>query len=443
MVVLQWHHWAAVKDTSAGTLRLYFDGVEIASGTGKVDPIANLAYLTIGARANGSGSFVGTLDDVRIYARALDAGEVADLAAGTVEPPANTAPVAVADSYSLDQDSSLNVAAAGVLSNDSDADGDALSAVLVADVSNGSLSLSADGSFTYTPTAGFSGSDSFSYQANDGSASSNVVVVDLTVTASQAPGTIELSPSAVVLVPAATPADPGGTSGTYVLRERKATKLEPNLHISGFANFDLSAVSSFNPAAGDTAEVSLLAQDNLNTSNGADLYLAQVTGGSWDALSLPQYSWGTASSDSSIGAGPGSQVREVLFISNVQSLVANSVHTVDVTAIVDAWINGGEANHGIALYLSDASQGFGFDQLSLSVTTAGGGNVAPTITSTAPTAATRGSAYSYQVTVSDPDDSSFSYALAGAPVGMSIDAAGLIRQPGDRGGQPGRQSDPG
>ncbi|MHC5068637.1 MAG: cadherin-like domain-containing protein, partial [Planctomycetota bacterium] len=97
--------------------------------------------------------------------------------------PSNTAPLAVADAYSLDQDTTLTVAAAGVLANDSDADGDALSALLVTDVSNGSLSLSADGSFSYTPSAGFVGSDSFIYVADDGSAQSAQVVVSLSVNA--------------------------------------------------------------------------------------------------------------------------------------------------------------------------------------------------------------------------------------------------------------------
>src|SRR6056297_3565313 len=63
----------------------------------------------------------------------------------------NDAPVAVDDSYATDEDVVLAVFAPGVLTNDSDADGDALTAVLVSDVSNGSLSLSADGSFIYTP----------------------------------------------------------------------------------------------------------------------------------------------------------------------------------------------------------------------------------------------------------------------------------------------------
>ena len=95
---------------------------------------------------------------------------------------ANTAPVAVADSYTTAQDTAKIVAGPGVLGNDTDADGDPLSAVLNANVAHGTLTLSADGGFTYTPSASYSGSDSFTYHASDGTASSNTVTVSLTVT---------------------------------------------------------------------------------------------------------------------------------------------------------------------------------------------------------------------------------------------------------------------
>ena len=95
--------------------------------------------------------------------------------------PANTPPVANDDSYSTAEDGLLNVAAPGVLGNDNDGESDLLSAVLVSGPSNGSLTLNADGSFSYTPAANFSGSDSFTYKANDGQADSNVATVNITV----------------------------------------------------------------------------------------------------------------------------------------------------------------------------------------------------------------------------------------------------------------------
>ncbi len=94
----------------------------------------------------------------------------------------NTAPVATGDSYTTPQGTAKVVAAPGVLGNDTDADNDPLTAVLDTGVSHGTLSLAANGGFTYTPTGGYSGPDSFTYHAFDGTDGSNVVTVSLTVT---------------------------------------------------------------------------------------------------------------------------------------------------------------------------------------------------------------------------------------------------------------------
>jgi VCBS repeat-containing protein len=72
-------------------------------------------------------------------------------------------------------------AAEGVLANDTDADLDPLSASLLDGPSDGSVSLNADGSFTYTPDPDFYGADSFTYKASDGSLDSCVATVAITV----------------------------------------------------------------------------------------------------------------------------------------------------------------------------------------------------------------------------------------------------------------------
>jgi VCBS repeat-containing protein len=95
----------------------------------------------------------------------------------------NDPPVATNDSYSTNEDTALTVPAAGVLSNDSDVENNSLTAIVVSQPSNGTLSLNADGSFTYTPNTNYNGSDSFTYKANDGSADSDVATVSITVNA--------------------------------------------------------------------------------------------------------------------------------------------------------------------------------------------------------------------------------------------------------------------
>ena len=83
----------------------------------------------------------------------------------------------------------LTVAAPGVLDGDNDPEGDPLSAAVVTGPSHGTLTLNANGSFTYTPAAGYDGTDSFTYRANDGTLNSNAATVTITVTAppNQAP----------------------------------------------------------------------------------------------------------------------------------------------------------------------------------------------------------------------------------------------------------------
>ena len=97
-----------------------------------------------------------------------------------MQPGVNTAPVAAGDSYSTLQDTPLVIAAAGVLANDTDPQFNPLTAALVAGPSQGTVSLNANGGFTYTPAAGYTGPDSFTYRANDGGLNSNTASVTLT-----------------------------------------------------------------------------------------------------------------------------------------------------------------------------------------------------------------------------------------------------------------------
>lgn len=94
----------------------------------------------------------------------------------------DAAPVATDDSYTTTQGTALTIAAPGVLGNDTDADvGDTLTASLVTGASHGTVTLNANGSFTYTPAANFFGSDSFTYKANDGHQDSNTATVNIMV----------------------------------------------------------------------------------------------------------------------------------------------------------------------------------------------------------------------------------------------------------------------
>jgi len=93
----------------------------------------------------------------------------------------NGTPSATADTYQVESGAILSVPASGVLGNDSDPHGEALTAVLVGQPAHGSLVLNSNGSFSYAADPGYSGSDSFTYQASDGLSESNVVAVTIDV----------------------------------------------------------------------------------------------------------------------------------------------------------------------------------------------------------------------------------------------------------------------
>jgi Bacterial Ig domain len=94
----------------------------------------------------------------------------------------NPAPTANPDGpFTVNEDAVLNVPAPGVLGNDTDPNGDPLTAHEVTGPVNGTLALNPNGSFTYTPNPDYNGPDSFTYAANDGSQNSAPATVTITV----------------------------------------------------------------------------------------------------------------------------------------------------------------------------------------------------------------------------------------------------------------------
>jgi VCBS repeat-containing protein len=233
---------------------------------------------------NADGSFAYTPDadfsGADSFTYVANDGTV-DSAAATVNltvTPVNDAPVAVDDNHSTFEDTPLTIAAPGVLGNDKDAEGDPLTTVLVTGPANGSLTLSAEGAFSYTPNAGFTGNDGFTYVANDGTGSSNVATVAFAVTGvNDAPVAINdsystfedtaLSISAPGLLENDT--DPDGNSltallvtgpanGTFTLNAEGAFTYTPSAHFNG--------TDSFTYRASDGLAVSNIATVNLTVT---------------------------------------------------------------------------------------------------------------------------------------------------------------------------------
>ncbi|MCH8921558.1 MAG: tandem-95 repeat protein [Planctomycetes bacterium] len=158
-VVGQWEHYALVIDRIGGDATIYRDGVAVGTGIYRPNaPESNWLIGHMGNPADHRGSWLGALDDLRVYDRMLSAQEVQNMY------------VAV-----------MGSGGPGVLLNDSDADGDELTATLVDNVQHGTLELSDNGTFTYTPEADFFGTDTFTYRASDGALQSELATVTITV----------------------------------------------------------------------------------------------------------------------------------------------------------------------------------------------------------------------------------------------------------------------
>ena len=226
---------------------------------------------------NGSDTFQYT---------ACDLSNGCDTALVTITiTPVNDAPVANDDLYST---SDTNILTGNVTDNDSDPEGDALTASLITNTTHGILTLNADGSFTYDADNGYVGTDSFEYQICDTGGLCDTAVVIIEV------GVGNLPPVAVddnygVLVDGTLTAnvgdndfDPEGnnltwsivtttTNGTTVFNNDGSFVYTPNTGYSGPDGFVYQVCDQF--GACDTATVTILvAGSNQGPIANADYY---------------------------------------------------------------------------------------------------------------------------------------------------------------------------
>lgn len=156
---------------------------------------------------------------------------------GAVEGDLNYAPVGVADIYTPIEDIPFMTPAAGVLSNDSDPNGDSITAVLETDVVTGTLELASSGAFTYTAPADYCGPDGFTYRASDGLLSSDPVTVTIDVLCTNDP--------------------PSATADTFMVEEdAPASLLDLLANDSDVDGHNLIIDEVGTPSAGGTAVIS-------------------------------------------------------------------------------------------------------------------------------------------------------------------------------------------
>jgi VCBS repeat-containing protein len=148
------------------------------------DGLLNLDMLLTGQTSNTLViNNVGLLDPGNFYVVVRNAGGTQESRHASLSIVLlNNPPVANNDSYTTLEDGPLILSAPGILANDTDANGNTLTAAVVSPPAHGSLILNSNGSFIYTPNTNYNGSDSFTYAAHDGSVTGNVATVSIQVT---------------------------------------------------------------------------------------------------------------------------------------------------------------------------------------------------------------------------------------------------------------------
>lgn len=198
----------------------------------------------------------------------------------------NRAPVANDDSYEVNEDATLTVpdGPTDVLGNDTDPDGDPLTAKRVIVLpdggpTNGTLTFNENGSFTYTPDANFFGTDSFAYEANDGQTDSNTATVNITVNPVNDAPSFSKGPDQAVSEDSGTqtvpdwatniskgPANESGQSVSFLVTN------DNNALFSSQPAVSPDGTLTFTPAADQsgTATVSIKIKDDGGTESGGD-----------------------------------------------------------------------------------------------------------------------------------------------------------------------------
>ncbi|NQD38888.1 tandem-95 repeat protein [Permianibacter sp. IMCC34836] len=158
---------AIVATDADGDALTYSLSTAAANGTVTLNVDGSYSYQP-NADFNGSDSFVVTVSDGN--------GGTKDVTVTVNVGAVNDAPVAADQTISTDEDTTVTGAIVAT-----DADGDALTYSLSTAATNGSVTLNADGSYSYQPNADFNGSDSFVVTVNDGNGGSKDVTVTVNV----------------------------------------------------------------------------------------------------------------------------------------------------------------------------------------------------------------------------------------------------------------------
>ena len=325
------------NDSDADGHTLMVTGVGTPThGTAIVNLNGTITY-TPNANYHGTDSFNYTISDGH--------GGTASAAVSVTVKPVNDLPIANTDVAEVQAGQSVIVP---VLLNDTDVDGDILSVSGIATgPTHGSVVVNSDNTITYTPNAGYTGTDSFSYKISDGNGGTASASVNLTVKPALMPeqtlsfrqgingytGTIDTQ-----LIQAAPTANHATTA---ILGVDRATDVQVLLRFDGLFGSNNAQI----PADAEIVSATLTLF-TTNTGNGAQLHRMLVN-------------WSDASTWSSLGNGVQTNGIEAVATADVATgFTSLGASSYDVTSSVQAWA-GGAANLGW-VFISQGTNGWDF-----------------------------------------------------------------------------------
>ncbi len=355
-------------------------------------------------------------------------------------------PVAQDDSYNVDRDVTAMISAPGVLENDSRVKGKEardrlpLTALLVSDVTDGTLTLNADGSFSYTPTAGFVGTDGFSYQAYDGVETSNIANVALNVTdgaAANQPPVASDDAFATQVNEQLTVQNPGVLSndndpeGDPLTASLVSTAANGSLTFNADGSFvyspdtDYVGSDSFTYVANDGTADSGPATVTITVS---DIMVSETAPtANPDAYGVDEYSSLTVLSpgvlsndDKSSVKGKAAKERKTLRALLVSD-VANGILSLYDDGAFDYLPTAGFIGNDSFEY--QVFDGVEYSNVTTVTITVNDVNFPPTISGTPDTMVLPGESFAFVPSSDDPDGDALTYTVGGLPAWMSFDAA--------------------
>ncbi|MEM7455250.1 MAG: Ig-like domain-containing protein [Planctomycetota bacterium] len=393
---------------SASTLP---SGLAIDTNTGLIT-----GTLTSSASQGGSG---GTYTVV-VTATDVEGQSVTSSFDWTVT---NPAPVAVNDSFTTAEDTPLTASIAG---NDFDPDGDSLSFAKLTDPANGTVTVNADGSFTYTADPDYNGPDSFTYTVTDIDGSTTAATV-----------TINVTPENDAPVISSPIADQANSDSDVI-----------NLDVSGsFTDVDLDPLSF--SATGLPPGLSIDTAGNItgtidSSASAGGAYSVTVTADDGNGGTVSEtFTW-TISNPAPIAVNDSFSTSEDVPVSGSVAPNDSDPDNDALSFVVDGLPSDGSVllnNDGTFTYTPDANFN-GIDSFTYTLIDADGATSTATVTinvgatNDAPVVATPIAdqtdfdsdvvAIDISSSFSDPDGHSLTFSATGLPPGLSIDSAGNI-----------------